>query len=248
MSRIQQYVNYILIGNENMKVIAINGSPRKTWNTGTLLQKALDGAESVGAETEIVHLYDLNFKGCISCFACKTKDHKHLGKCAMKDDLTSVLEKITACDVLLLGSPIYFGNVTGEMRSFLERLMFSNMTYNVGHRSIFKGTVSSCFIYTMNVPEDLRMMNIPEEHLKYLDYDKVYQFYRDRLEMLNGTSEYLISYDTYQFDDYSKYEASMFDEQHKAQVREVQFPIDCQKAFDTGIRLASARNNAPQLF
>ena len=46
-----------------MKVIAVNGSPRKTWNTATLLQKALDGAKSVGADTELVHLYDLNFKG-----------------------------------------------------------------------------------------------------------------------------------------------------------------------------------------
>ena len=54
-----------------MKVIAVNGSPRKTWNTATLLQKALDGAKSVDADTELVHLYDLNFKGCTSCFACK---------------------------------------------------------------------------------------------------------------------------------------------------------------------------------
>jgi len=55
-----------------MKVIAINGSPRKKWNTATLLEKALAGAASQGAETELMHLYDLNYKGCISCFACKT--------------------------------------------------------------------------------------------------------------------------------------------------------------------------------
>ena len=45
-----------------MKVIAVNGSPRKNWNTATLLQKALDGAASQGAETEIFHLYELNYK------------------------------------------------------------------------------------------------------------------------------------------------------------------------------------------
>jgi multimeric flavodoxin WrbA len=55
------------------RVIAINGSPRKNGNTAILLQKALDGAASVGAETEIVHLVDLNYKGCTSCFACKRK-------------------------------------------------------------------------------------------------------------------------------------------------------------------------------
>jgi len=54
-----------------MKVIAINGSPRKKWNTATLLEKTLDGAASRGADTELVHLYDLSYKGCISCFTCK---------------------------------------------------------------------------------------------------------------------------------------------------------------------------------
>jgi len=56
-----------------MLAIAMNGSPRKKWNTATLLEKALEGAASQGAETELVHLYDLNYKGCISCFACKLK-------------------------------------------------------------------------------------------------------------------------------------------------------------------------------
>jgi multimeric flavodoxin WrbA len=85
----------------------------KKFNTATLLQKALEGAKSVGADTEIIHLYDLNFKGCTSCFACKRKGSSHIGHCVMKDDLTSVLEKIVECDVLLLGTPIYFANITG---------------------------------------------------------------------------------------------------------------------------------------
>ena len=222
-----------------MKVIAVNGSPRKTWNTATLLQKALDGAKSVGADTELVHLYDLNFKGCTSCFACKRKDGKFIGRCAMQDGLTSLLEKIRECDVLLLGSPIYFGNVTGEMRSFLERLLFSAMTYNVGHGSVFTGKVSSCFIYTMNVPADISSMNLPEELRKHLNYESLFQSNKAVLQILNGPSEFLLSQDTYQFDDYAKYEASMFDETHKAKVKAEQFPIDCQKAFDMGVRLAT---------
>ncbi|SPF52384.1 hypothetical protein SBF1_5670010 [Candidatus Desulfosporosinus infrequens] len=56
-----------------MKIIAINGSPRKKWNTDILLNKALEGAASQGAETELIHLYDLNYKGCISCFACEAE-------------------------------------------------------------------------------------------------------------------------------------------------------------------------------
>ena len=112
-----------------MKLMAINGSPRKTWNTATLLKKALKGAASQGAETELVHLYDLNFKGCISYFACKTRGGKSYGRCAVKDDLRPILNKIAAADGLILGSPIYFGIVTGEMRSFMERLLFPYFTY-----------------------------------------------------------------------------------------------------------------------
>jgi len=213
-----------------MKVIAINGSPRKKWNTATLLQKALDGAKSMGADTELIHLYDLNFRGCISCFACKRKDNSHIGYCAMKDGLTSVLEKVTECDVLLLGSPIYFGNITGELQCFLERLLFSSITYNTGHGSVFNGKVSSCFIYTMNVPE---------EFMKQYGYEAMFEHNQNLLNLLKGTSEYLVSNDTYQFDDYSKYEASMFEEKHKYQVKTEQFPIDCQKAFSMGARLTS---------
>ena len=112
-----------------MKVMAVNGSPRKTWNTATLLKKALKGAASQGADTELIHLYDLNFNGCISCFACKIRGGKSYGRCAVKDGLAPILKKIEAADALILGSPIYFGNVSGEMRSFMERLLFPYFTY-----------------------------------------------------------------------------------------------------------------------
>lgn len=211
-----------------MKVIAVNGSPRKNWNTATLLQKALEGAKSVGAQTEIIHLSDLNYKGCISCFACKRKNSKNAGHCAMQDDLTNVLEKVLESDVLLVGSPIYFGDVTSGIRAFLERLLFSNLSYNEGHRSVFPGKLSSGFIYTMNVPE---------EFLKKVNYEEtIFQHNKNLLQILGGLSEYMIATDTYQFDDYSKYEASMFDEKHKSQVKSKQFPIDCQKAFELGRR------------
>ena len=71
-----------------MKIYAINGSPRKNKNTATLLQKALDGvkesAKDKEIETEIINLYDLNYTGCKSCFACKRLGGKSYGKCASK--------------------------------------------------------------------------------------------------------------------------------------------------------------------
>jgi len=208
-----------------MNVIAINGGPRKSWNTVTLLENALKGAASNGATTELIHLYDLNFKGCKSCFACKRKDSNCNGLCEINDELKEVLGKILKCDVLILGSPIYFGNVTGEMRSFMERLLFPNLSYNTGERSIFTGKIVSAFFYTMNISED---------QMHQTNYESIFEQYKNLLQIFNGPSETLISNDTYQFNDYSIYDASRFDEAHKAIVKSEQFPLDCKKAFEFG--------------
>ena len=71
-----------------MKALFINGSPRKTWTTAQMLEKAMEGAENAGAEVEMIHLYEDEFKGCVSCFACKVKNSKTNGLCAYKDALT----------------------------------------------------------------------------------------------------------------------------------------------------------------
>jgi multimeric flavodoxin WrbA len=107
-----------------MEIIAFNGSPRKDWNTATLLKKALAGAASVGAKTELIHLYDLNYKGCYSCFACKERGGKSYGRCPIKDDLLPIFKRIENVDAIIVGSPIYIGRISGEMQSFLERLIF----------------------------------------------------------------------------------------------------------------------------
>lgn len=210
-----------------MKVIAINGSPRKQWNTATLLNKALEGAASQGAETELIHLYDLNFKGCTSCFACRVKDGKSYGKCAMRDDLTSVLEKIQDSDAVILGSPIYLGNVTGEVRSFLERLIFPLVEYTKTPKLTPK-KIRTGLIYTMNVPENA---------FKSMNYDK--QFSQNEMVLkrfFGGEPECIYSTDTYQFDDYSKVVSDMFDLDEKKKIRKEVFPKDCDKAFDMGVR------------
>jgi len=210
-----------------MKLIAINGSPRKDKNTATLLKRALEGAASQGAETELIHLYDQNYKGCISCFACKLKNGKSYGKCAVKDDLTPILEKVANADAIILGSPIYFGAVTGGMRSFIERFMFPYLVYDKSYSSIFEREIPTGFIYTMNVTN---------EQMKNVGYEQGLKFVENSMERLFGSFESLIVNDTYQFDDYSKYVVTSFDEKKKAQVREEQFPKDCKNAFDMGVR------------
>lgn len=213
-----------------MKAIAINGSPRKNGNTVTLLNKALEGAAAASAETEMIHLYDLKFKGCSSCFACKRKNSKFIGSCAMKDDLTEVLERVMMSDVLLLGAPLYLGDITGEMKSFYERLVFMNLSYDRPSRKNFEGRISTGFIYTMGIPHEM---------IDTRGYSYIFNTYKSYLELLNGPSEYMVSTDNYQFDDYAKYAASNFDEKHKAAVRAGQFPKECQQAFDLGKRLCT---------
>ena len=212
-----------------MKVMAFNGSPRKKWNTATLLANALKGAASQGAETELIHLYEFNFKGCISCFACKTKGGKSYGRCAVKDDLMPILQRVEQADALILGSPIYFGTVSGEMHSFMERLLFPYFTYTDPPQSLFPKKIPTGFIYTMGVTEEVMKEWGYQQHF---DKNALY------LEIVFGTSESLLSFDTYQFKDYSKVVADRFDPVHKAKRHQEIFPLDCQAAWAMGIRLA----------
>ena len=114
-----------------MKALFINGSPRKKWNTVKVLESAMKGAQEAGAEVELVNLYDIDFKGCKSCFACQLKNAKTDGVCAIRDGLRPVLEKAREADVIIIGSPVYLSYPTGETRSFLERLVFPNFTYDI---------------------------------------------------------------------------------------------------------------------
>jgi multimeric flavodoxin WrbA len=212
-----------------MKVMAINGSPRKTWNTATLLKKALQGAASRGADTELVHLYDLRFTGCTSCFACKTRGGRSYGRCAVKDDLKLILQRIEAADALLLGSPIYFGNVSGEMHSFIERLLFPFFTYTDPPQSLLHRKIPTAFIYTMNITAAMA---------QDWGYPQVFAHYQRLLTMVFGTSEVLCSYDTLQFKDYGKVVAPRFDAEKKARRRREVFPQDCRQALALGARLA----------
>ena len=218
-----------------MQVIGINGSPRKQWNTATLVAKALEGAAEQGAQTELVHLYDLDFKGCTSCFACKTRGGKSYGCCAMKDGLTPLLEKIATADALVIGSPVYFGSVTGETRSFMERLLFPYLTYTVPYGTLFPKKLATAFIYTMNVPE---------ERSREFGYEYFIKANERYGQMLLGSSESLCAFDTCQVDDYSKVVIESFDPLHKAKRRAEALPLDCQRAFELGRRLAGAETVA----
>ena len=215
-----------------MKALFVNGSPRKNWNTHKMLAQAMKGAQDAGAECELVHLYDLSFKGCMSCFACKLKGNKTNGLCVIRDGLRPVLEKALESDVIVMGSPVYFSYPTGMFRLFIERLLFPIMSYNVNPdgtrpRAIDK-TIYSGIIYTMNCPEDFA----PKMH-----YPELLAPNAGACEIVLGYCATLCAYNTYQFTDYSRYDCSMFSEPDKAEHREKVFPEDLKKAYELGKRL-----------
>lgn len=212
------------------KIIAINGSPRKNGNTAELLKHALKGAEEAGAETEFVHLYGLNFKGCTSCFYCKLKSKEH-GTCAMKDDLSPVIEKVKSADALILGSPIYFMNLSSGMIAFMERMLFSNYIYSNEIPTVFPKVLPHAYFYTMNMTE---------KHVEEFGIKQRYAIHEGFSgKIFQSEPKVLYACNTYQFKDYSKYESSIFDEKEKAAYREKVFPQQCEEAFQIGKNLVS---------
>jgi multimeric flavodoxin WrbA len=207
------------------KIIIIDGGPRKNFNTALMLQKFAEGATSVGSEVEVktVRLYGLDYKGCMSCMACKIKGRAS-NVCKFKDALTPVLEEIAQADGLVLGSPIYFGDVTGQMRTFLERLTFPWLSYND---------------YSMTAPKRMpvvlleTMNGLPERN-----NSQGYGSMEPCIKAALGEPERLIAYNTYQVKNYDNFELAGFSEEVKRQYRDEHWEQDLQKAYDAGKRMA----------
>lgn len=201
------------------KIVAINGSPRSGWNTDILVREAAAGAASEGAEVEIIDLYKLDkFTGCVSCFGCKTEGH--LGRCVYKDGLADVLEKIRNADGLILGSPVYLGDISAGLRALYERLIFQYITYKTEPRSYSDRRIPVVFILTSNAPAGY--------------YDDLLKKYNGSIEAFIGPTQTLVSADTLQVSNYEKYNWTMFNPEEKKERREKVFPQERQAAFVLG--------------
>ena len=209
------------------KVIGFNGSPRKGMNTDLLVQKALEGARSLGAQTKLIEISDLkHVQPCISCLHCK-KNKNTEGRCVLKDDLTPVLKELKDVDALVIGTPVYWGYFSGAIHSALERIWFSNWSYNPSRKSVFGKKINTAFIWTMNVKKEVS--------------DQMYSpFYKHTtwvMENVFGKCENLMAYNTLQVSDYSKYDLSGFDEKEKIRQHKEIFPHDLERAYELGKRL-----------
>ena len=151
-----------------MKIVTLLGSPRTKGNSTAIAERFIETAESLGAGSNTFALNKLTFRGCQACMACKGK----LDRCALKDDLTKVLDEIRDADVLALATPVYFGDITAQMKMFIDRTYSyyvpDFMTQAIpGRLSLGKKLV---FIQTQGQPDEKMFNDI------YPKYELFFQF------------------------------------------------------------------------
>ncbi len=100
-----------------MKVVCVFGSPRANGNSHAIAEGFLEKIREQGGDVESFHLNRLTYKGCQGCQVCKTK----LDHCVLKDDLREVLEKTAEADVLVVATPVYYGDVSSQLKGFIDR-------------------------------------------------------------------------------------------------------------------------------
>lgn len=206
------------------KIIAVNTSPRRNWNTDLLVRKAAEGAEAAGAEIEVIDLYRLDkFTGCISCFGCKRS--ATLAKCINRDGLYEVLEKIRNADGVIIGSPVYLSDLTAGFRALFERMCFPYITYRKEVRSYNTRSIPVLLIITSNVSAER------DEPLA--------QKYSGMFERLFGPTKTLISGNTLQINNYEDFDWSVFDPEEKKKRREEVFPAELAEAFELGKQMVN---------
>lgn len=136
-----------------MKILAINGSHRAGKGTAVLLRDVLDEASSRGAETELVELSQLDIAYCTGCNRCLAQT-----TCSLSDDMDELFEKLKAADGILLGSPDYFSNVSGRMKTFFDRTRPLHMVKNV-LKSKVGGMVATAGLSTCGIEETIAVMD-----------------------------------------------------------------------------------------
>lgn len=219
------------------KIYAISGSPRKGWNTDMLLQAFCEGAKELeGVKTELVRLYDLKFRGCISCFGCQLDNDEHFAHCQVRDDIHQLLRDVPLADGLVLGSPIYQHNFTSGLHAFFERLIYQFTDFSgtaPRGRSNAPKELLSATIYTMNVDEETTQRMNYEGTLEKVDYF---------LEFIFGHApmERICAYDTLQYKDPSRLRVAKYDADAKRRSRDERFPKDLERARAAGRTMAEA--------
>jgi multimeric flavodoxin WrbA len=100
-----------------MNIVCLLGSPRARSNSSTIAKRFIETAENTGAKVKTYTLNNLKYRGCQGCMACKTRSEK----CVLKDDLAEVLDAVQQADVLVMASPVYYGDISSQLKGFIDR-------------------------------------------------------------------------------------------------------------------------------
>lgn len=153
-----------------MNIIGLSGSPRKGGNTDILLQTALRGARSAGAETALFYLNDMNIRGCQACCICKKT-----GQCAVQDDMQTIYNAIDESDAVIIGSPIYFGRMSAQLALVMDRL-FAYLKPDFTTRLPNGKKYSLIFVYTQpDFSRFLPCINGVAEILEWLGFESGFE-------------------------------------------------------------------------
>lgn len=204
-----------------MKVIALNGSARKNFNSAEMLKSFVAGVRSVDPliDVELIHVYDLDYKGCRGCLGCQMKRNVE-GRCVIKDDAYDLLERIKNADGFVFASPIYFMQVTAHLEALFERLFYPGKA---------KHEIPVTAIYTMNQPEEVMIRKFRSS----LDITKRYLD-----SCFNTDTQEVMAFQTLQWRNNAPYKFDQsFFEERKAHHDE-QWALDLKKAYEAGQAMA----------
>ncbi len=134
-----------------MKVVGFVGSPRKAGNTNALISEVLRGASEAGAETKAFNLNELAIRGCQACYKCQTPE----GKCVQTDSMAPLYDEIFSADAVVIGTPVFMFQVTGQTKTFIDRL-FALLYLKDGKPGAFRNKIKgkkAVTVYSQGQPE-----------------------------------------------------------------------------------------------
>jgi len=156
-----------------MKIVSLLGSPRRKGNSATLANHLLKTAEELGAEIESFELNRLTYRGCQACCACK----KGKEYCVLNDDLSAVLTAVQEADAVVLASPVYYGEITAQLKGFIDRTYsFLLPDYLTNPKPSRFSPKKLVFVLVQGHPDEALFADIfprYEQFLKWMGFDEV---------------------------------------------------------------------------
>jgi len=161
-----------------MKTLCVLGSPRTNGNSNTIAKHFCDRLQRLGAEVQTFALNKMNFRGCQACMVCKTK----LDRCVLEDDLTPVLDAVRETDLLVMATPVYFGDITSQLKGFVDRMYsFFTPDYRTSsQKSRLAPGKKLVFIQVQGRPDEKKFADIFFRYGEFWDWYGINERYQIR--------------------------------------------------------------------